>query len=168
MENGRRCSPRPCIFADRDGYDLLISDLGLPDGQRPRLDARIACARAFFPRHRAERLWSGGEYSAELRSRLCRPSDKTKHHAKPSSKSWRPVMAGRSPQGTKQVSNGPPRLPASAFDVAAALNQCLGDRNILDQMIQYFFSDFDTLLPQIHAALAKGRFGGNSDISRTA
>jgi signal transduction histidine kinase/DNA-binding NarL/FixJ family response regulator len=45
---------------------------------------------------------------------------------------------------------------ASAFDPVLALNRCLNKRDLLQEMIAFFFQDADTLLPQLRAALQNG------------
>jgi PAS domain S-box-containing protein len=54
-----------------------------------------------------------------------------------------------------------PTAPASppavaVFDPGLALKRCLNKRDLLQQMIEFFFKDADSFLPQIRAALQKG------------
>jgi PAS domain S-box-containing protein len=51
-------------------------------------------------------------------------------------------------------STSPPA--ALVFDPELALKRCLNKRELLQEMIEYFFKDADSLLPQIRAALQKG------------
>jgi PAS domain S-box-containing protein len=51
-----------------------------------------------------------------------------------------------------------PRV-ATVFDPAVALKRCLNRRDLLQQMIAYFFKDADSLLPQVRAALQSGDLG---------
>ena len=48
----------------------------------------------------------------------------------------------------------PPDAPV--FDSQIALKQCYGRRELLAQMIKFFFDDVDELLPQIRSALQRG------------
>ena len=64
-------------LADQRPFDLLISDLGLPDGSGHDLMRELR-AGAQVSRHCPERLWTGGRHLAEPRSGLCRPSHKTR------------------------------------------------------------------------------------------
>ena len=48
----------------------------------------------------------------------------------------------------------PPGL--AVFDGEAALKRCLGKQELLDELIEFFYSDFDKILPQIRAALESG------------
>ena len=48
-----------------------------------------------------------------------------------------------------------PRV-ATVFDPAVALKRCLNKPDLLQQMMAYFFTDADSLLPQVRAALQSG------------
>ena len=60
-------------LAGQHAFDLLLSDLGLPDGSGHDLMRATPPARAHVSRHRAERLWAGGGHPAEPRSGLLPP-----------------------------------------------------------------------------------------------
>ena len=62
------------------------------------------------------------------------------------------------PQDSDVIRGLQPALPAAAtvFDPAVALEKCLNNRQLLGQIINFFFKDADTLLPRIHAALQAG------------
>jgi PAS domain S-box-containing protein len=62
------------------------------------------------------------------------------------------------PQDADVIRGRQPVSPAAAavFDFAVALERCLNNRNLLGQVIDFFFKDADTLLPRIHAALQAG------------
>jgi PAS domain S-box-containing protein len=47
-------------------------------------------------------------------------------------------------------------VPARTFDPELALKRCLNKRDVLEQMIAFFFKDADDFLPQLRAALQKG------------
>ena len=54
-----------------------------------------------------------------------------------------------------------PREPAgpksaAVFDLELALKRCLNKRDLLQQMIAFFFKDVDCLMPQMRTALRKG------------
>ena len=61
-------------------------------------------------------------------------------------------MVASSPAPAKLA--GMPAAPH--FNPELALKRCLGKQDLLAQMIQFFFDNFDTLLPQIRAALQRG------------
>jgi PAS domain S-box-containing protein len=46
--------------------------------------------------------------------------------------------------------------PSAVFDVELALNRCFGKRDMLQEMIAYFFKDADSLFPHMRAVLQKG------------
>ena len=70
--------PRRWSWPSQQRFDLLISDLGLPDGSGHDLMRQLRAARARVPRHRPERLRAGGGHPAQPRRRLCRPSDQAR------------------------------------------------------------------------------------------
>ena len=45
---------------------------------------------------------------------------------------------------------------ATVFDPEVALKRCLNKRDLLQEMIAFFFKDADSFLPQMRAALEKG------------
>jgi CheY-like chemotaxis protein len=45
---------------------------------------------------------------------------------------------------------------AAVFDLELAMKRCLNKRDLLQEMIAFFFKDADSLLPQMRAALQKG------------
>ena len=47
-------------------------------------------------------------------------------------------------------------LAAAVFDAELAMKRCLNKRDMLQQMIEFFFKDMDNFLPQMRAALQKG------------
>jgi PAS domain S-box-containing protein len=137
-------------YADRNDFDLLISDLGLPDGSGHDLMRELRARGHSFPGI----ALSG--YGQEENIRRSYEVGFAAHLTKPASReALIEVVASVISGKTSQSATIPP--PAAAtFDIAAALNQCFGDREILNQMIQYFLIDTETLLPQIRAALEKG------------
>ena len=50
----------------------------------------------------------------------------------------------------------PPAASASVFDLAAAMEECLNNRNLLRQIVDFFFKDADALLPKMRTALQAG------------
>ena len=60
------------------------------------------------------------------------------------------------PQHAVTEPTSPPT--ATIFDPKLALKRCLNKRDLLQDMIAFFFKDADSLLPQMRAALQKGDF----------
>ena len=62
------------------------------------------------------------------------------------------------PQDSEVTAARPPASPPAAtiFDLAVATQACLNNRDLLGQIIGFFFTDADVLLPKIHAALQAG------------
>jgi CheY-like chemotaxis protein/HPt (histidine-containing phosphotransfer) domain-containing protein len=141
-------------LADKNGFDLLISDLGLPDGSGHELMRELRERRHTFPGI----ALSG--YGQEEDIRRSREVGFAAHLTKPASREAiievvASIMAGeqkKAPDDAPQTS----QTDAPAFDVGVALKECFGDQDVLAQMIQFFFDDVDKLLPQIHLALRRG------------
>jgi PAS domain S-box-containing protein len=140
-------------MADRDDFDLLISDLELPDGNGHDLMQQL--------RHRGCRFpgiaLSG--YGQDEDAQRSHEAGFAAHLTKPASReavveTIASVMSGKS---SAAAENLPTTSPADApvFDVHAALKQCFGEQELLSQMIQFFFEDYEALLPQIHSALER-------------
>ena len=59
--------------------------------------------------------------------------------------------------GPVPFSTGTAQPPAPlVFDYGVALTRCLDKPDLLQQIVEFFFNDADTLLPQMRAALEKG------------
>jgi CheY-like chemotaxis protein len=63
-----------------------------------------------------------------------------------------PALADSAAHATRQGDAGYARV----FDPVTALECCLGKRELVAQMIQYFFDDVETILPQVRLALDRG------------
>ena len=57
-------------LAGRSHFDLLISDLGLPDGSGHDLMRQLRATRAALPGHRPQRLRHGGGHGQQPRRRF--------------------------------------------------------------------------------------------------
>jgi two-component system, chemotaxis family, CheB/CheR fusion protein len=141
-------------LADYNAFDLLISDLGLPDGSGHDLMRQLRQRGHLFPGI----ALSG--YGQEEDVRRSHQAGFTAHLSKPASREAMvetifSVMGG---EGAKEPADASSDLPADTpvFDPQAALKECFGAQELLSQMIQFFFEDYDNLLPQIHAAQERG------------
>ena len=72
--------PRRLELAGQHNFDLLLSDLGLPDGSGHDLLCGTASARAHVSRHCAERLWQEEDirrsYEAGFVAHLTKPASR--------------------------------------------------------------------------------------------
>ncbi|MCE5267170.1 MAG: PAS domain S-box protein [Planctomycetaceae bacterium] len=145
-------------LASTNRYDLLLSDLGLPDATGYDLLRRLRQRGHKFP---AIAL-SG--YGQEEDIRRSHEAGFAAHLKKPVSHEAlsQAIAAATGEQtGTATIApragpETPPRVESPVFDPRAALQRCLGSPDLLAQMIQFFFKDLDELLPQIHSALQRG------------
>jgi PAS domain S-box-containing protein len=141
-------------LADKQAFDLLISDLGLPDGSGHDLMRQIRERGHRFPGI----ALSG--YGQEDDIKRSHDAGFAAHLIKPASREA--VMETIASVMTEKESATANEMPESSktstptFDAQAALKQCMGDEEMLAQMIQFFFTDYASLLPQIHAALQQG------------
>jgi CheY-like chemotaxis protein len=141
-------------LAGQNGFDLLMSDLGLPDGSGHELMRQLRERGHTFP---AIAL-SG--YGLEEDIQRSYEAGFTAHLTKPASReaivdAIASVTAG---EPTTSTNDSARKLQAGSpvFDVQAALKRCLGKQEMLAQMIRVFFDDIDKLLPQLHSALQRG------------
>lgn len=142
-------------LAEQESFELLISDLGLPDASGLDLMRQLRERGYRFPGI----ALSG--YGQEQDVKRSRETGFASHLIKPAS---REALV----ETIASVMNGkesPPVVPAAAppngtpvFNAEAALKQCFGEQDLLVQMIQYFMQDYDTVLPQIHSAIERGDF----------
>lgn len=150
-------------MAESGAYDLLLSDLGLPDGSGHDLMRQL--------RQRGNELpgivLSG--YGQEEDIKRSWQAGFAAHLTKPASREavietiGRVMSTGDSAIVTKGRS-APPR-ESLVFDSEAALNLCFREQRFLDEMIEFFFLDCESLLPEIDSAL---RQGDHSEVARLA
>lgn len=144
-------------MAEPGVYDLMISDLGLPDGSGHDLMRELRRRGCQFP---AIAL-SG--YGQEEDLRRSREAGFAAHLTKPASReavteTIASVMSGKEPAPADSLRKASPS-DAPVFNHQAALKQCFGEQDLLVQMIQFFYDDYEAILPQIHAALERGDYG---------
>jgi signal transduction histidine kinase/ActR/RegA family two-component response regulator len=140
-------------LADNNAFDLLLSDLGLPDGSGHDLMRQLRGRGHRFP---AIAL-SG--YGQEEDIRRSRQAGFAAHLIKPASREAvvEAIASVMNEESTKAADEVPPALPADmpVFEAHTALKLCLGDPELLSQMIRCFIEDCETILPQIDAALVR-------------
>ena len=138
-------------LAKQDGFDLLLSDLGLPDGSGHDLMRQLRKRGHSFPG-----IALSGYGQDDDIQRSCEAGFAA-HLTKPASReaiveAVAAVAAGEAIPSTYDSARTS-QLESPVFDVQAALNRCLGTPDLLAQMIGFFLNDVDILLPQIRAAL---------------
>lgn len=148
-------------LADRLPFDLLLSDLGLPDGSGHDLMRELRARGFTFPGI----ALSG--YGQEQDIRQSYAAGFNAHLIKPASRksvldSVAAVVAENSHKAGSS-SNQNPRTPI--FNSEEALKRCFGNPKLLNDMIKYFHSDSSELLKKMHSALEDGDI---SEIGRAA
>ena len=141
-------------LAGQQDFDLLLSDLGLPDGSGHDLMRQLRERGYRFPGI----ALSG--YGREDDIQRSQEAGFAAHLTKPASreavvKAVASVAAGQPIASTGDPAT-PPQPDAAVFDARTALDQCLGKQDLLARMIGFFLDDVDVLLPQIQAALRRG------------
>ena len=139
-------------------FDLLVSDLGLPDGSGHDLMRELRQRGHKFPGI----ALSG--YGQEEDIRRSREAGFAAHLTKPASReavveTVASVAAGEPTTTTTEptvASESPPHARLSIFDADAALKRCLSKPELLQKMIAFFVQDADDSLPKMCAALQKG------------
>lgn len=159
-------------LADQQPFDLLLSDLGLPDGSGHDLLRALRTRGHSFP---AIALSGYGQpediersYRAGFASHLTKPASReavveaiaSAVVAEP--RTTTETMAGKPvpiDAGAAAAATSPPRAPvldADVFDEEEAVKRCFGRKEALPTMVDCFFNDMDKLLPEMRAALQKG------------
>jgi two-component system CheB/CheR fusion protein len=141
-------------LADKGHFDLLISDLGLPDGSGHDLMRELR-ARG----HTFSGIALSG-YGQDQDIRQSYEAGFAAHLTKPASReavveAIAAVAAAKRATSTVDSATTA-HLDSPVFDARGALKRCLGKEALLAQMIQFFLTDIDRLLPQIHSALQRG------------
>jgi CheY-like chemotaxis protein len=141
-------------LAGQHDFDLLLSDLGLPDGSGHDLLRQLREGGHRFPGI----ALSG--YGREDDIRRSYEAGFAAHLTKPASREAvvEIVAAVADGQGTgsSDAFVTAPQPNAAVFDAQTALDRCLGKQDLLSRMIGFFFDDVDKLLPQVHSALQRG------------
>jgi PAS domain S-box-containing protein len=147
-------------LADKRAFELLISDLGLPDGSGHDLMRQLHDRGHKFPGIAMSGYGQEEDiqrsYQAGFATHLTKPSSREAViGAIVSVTAGEPTPVTNEPASTcDSTTIAQPDTPA--FDGLAALERCLNKQDLLAQVIQFFFDDVDKLLPQIHAALQRG------------
>jgi PAS domain S-box-containing protein len=140
--------------AGQHDFDLLLSDLGLPDGSGHDLLCRLRERGYRFPGI----ALSG--YGREDDVRRSYEAGFAAHLTKPASREavLETVAAVADGNWTPATDNPAlaPRAEAAVFNAQAALARCLGKPKLLAQMIEFFFEDTQKVLPQVRSALQRG------------
>ena len=141
-------------------YDAILMDVQMPgmDGletaaairARENSDARIPiiAMTAHAMKGDRDRCLAAG-----MDGYLSKPIDGCEVIAVVESLAARPAVDGVTPLAPIEPMRSP---TAGVFDPELALKRCLEKRNLLQEMISFFFKDADSFLPQIRAALQKG------------
>lgn len=159
-------------LADQQPFDLLLSDLGLPDGSGHDLLRALRARGYSFP---AIALSGYGQpediersYRAGFASHLTKPASReavveaiaSAVAAEP--RTTTETMAGKPipiDAGAAATATSPPPAPvldADVFDKQEAVKRCFGREEALWTMVDCFFNDMDKLLPEMRSALQKG------------
>ena len=141
-------------LAGQHDFDLLLSDLGLPDGSGHDLMRELRSRGYAFPAIALSGYGQEDDIQRSLESGFAT------HLTKPASREAvvEAVASVAGGQGAASSGESPTTLPSNApvFDVQTALKRCLGKQDLLAQMMQFFFDDVEKLSPQIRSALQQG------------
>jgi two-component system CheB/CheR fusion protein len=143
-------------LADCGGIDLLLSDLGLPDGSGHDLMKQL---------HRRGHRFPGialSGYGQDEDIRRSRQAGFSAHLTKPASRElvMETIAAVLRGEMWAMIDNTPTDFTHNAlvFDAQAAIKKCWGDHELFAQMIQCFIDDCQSFLPQIIAAAHRADF----------
>jgi CheY-like chemotaxis protein len=145
----------------QNDFDLLMSDLGLPDGSGHDLMCQLRQRGYRFPGI----ALSG--YGQDEDVRRSYESGFTAHLTKPASRE-RLIAAIDSIMGSHPMPAEPQRAdapipsycsgrlhwPPANFDLQEALRRCVDDREVFEAMVEYFFNEADTVIEELRAAVA--------------
>lgn len=149
-------------LAAQGTFDLLLSDLGLPDGSGHDLIRELRARGYKFPGIALTGYGQEDDIQRSYRAGFIA------HLIKPASRES--VLAAVE---AAVASDGHPRLDSSTddradvlvFDAHAALERCYGKREMLEEMIKIFPEESTELLSQMRAELSRGSI---SEIGRAA
>jgi PAS domain S-box-containing protein len=137
-------------LADRGGIDLLVSDLGLPDGSGHDLMQQLRRRGHRFPGI----ALSG--YGQDEDIRRSRQAGFAAHLTKPASRElvMETIAAVLRGEMWSMIDSAPISLTHDTlvFDAQSAIKKCWGDRELFVQMVQCFMDDDQSLLPRIAVA----------------
>jgi CheY-like chemotaxis protein len=149
-------------LATRCTFDLLLSDLGLPDGSGHDLIRELRAKGYDFP---GIALTGYGQeddiqrsYEAGFAAHLIKPASRESVIEAVES-----IVASDGRPALDSSTGSRTDLPV--FDARAALERCYGRREMLEEMIKIFPEESTELLSQMHMALANGSI---SEIGRAA
>lgn len=150
-------------MADRYSYDLLVSDLGLPDGSGHDLIQELRMRGHKFPGI----ALSG--YGQEEDIQRSYEAGFTAHLTKPASREavFAAVAAAITGNGNPTPDffiTYPHQTDAPVFDADQALNRCFGKHETLLELMEFFPKESSELLRQMHVALGKVDF---AEVRRT-
>jgi PAS domain S-box-containing protein len=146
-------------LATEHDFELLISDLGLPDGSGHDLLRELRRCGKTFP---AIAL-SG--YGQEEDIRRSSEAGFATHLTKPASREQLlAAVAGATAEmrdscrarSGKRGDNAPTVAAPPVFNVDEAIHHCADDREMFEAMVGYFFDEADPALEQLRTALAAG------------
>lgn len=139
-------------LANHNSFDLLLSDLGLPDGSGHDLMRQLRDRGHTFPGI----ALSG--YGQEEDIQRSREVGFASHLTKPASHEVLLSAIAAVVTGRERDSAGAPPAQGAAptFTFDEALRRCLGKHELLDKVIAFFFDDMDKLLPEVRLALQRG------------
>ena len=148
-------------LSEQNRYDVILMDVQMPgmDGLeataaiRKREDGGsrvpIIAMTAHAMKGDRERCLEAG-----MDGYLSKPIDAHETIALVESLAATAATANADTASTTSSPTEPVSSPAAAvFDPELAMKRCLNKRDLLQQMIAFFFKDVDSLLPQMHAAL---------------
>ncbi len=145
-------------LADRKFFDLLVSDLGLPDGSGHDLIRELRARGKEFP----SIALSGFGQEDDIRRSY--QAGFTAHLTKPASpeslfRTVAFVTSGKRSQMNSSRS-GSDEVQVPVFDAEEALERCFGKREMLQEMMKFFSADSVDLLSQMREMIAKGDLAG--------
>ena len=151
-------------LTERNRYDVILMDVQMPgmDGLEATAAIRkreegssrvpIIAMTAHAMKGDRERCLAAG-----MDGYLSKPIDAHETIALVESLAAAAAEASTGAASTTSNQAGPMSPPAAVvFDPELALKWCLDKPDLLQQMIEFFFKDADTLIPQMHAALENG------------
>jgi CheY-like chemotaxis protein len=154
-------------LAEKHAFDLLLSDLGLPDGSGHDLMRQLRERGQKFPGI----ALSG--YGQEEDIERSREAGFAAHLTKPASREGvveviASVTAGEMTTAAiepKAESESPSHAEVPVYDADAALRRCFGKPEFLQQMVEHFLKESPELLDRLHAATLRG---DAADVAATA
>lgn len=145
-------------LAGQQPFDLLVSDLGLPDGSGHDLLRELRSRGHTFPAV----AMSGYGQDEDIR-RSCE-SGFASHLTKPATREQlvevvASAAAGRPPaDAAPAAAHAPdrqsPPAHARSFDLKEAIRLCAGDQEVFESMVECFFDEADRVVQELQSTLA--------------